>query len=289
MYSVVVPVHDTPVDALAIVRFFESLRALEQLPAEVLVGVDADCGTDLIGIILEHWPDARILRVSRSHNWIMHLAHVYHTLITAASQNRILVTCADFELCPSVLRGFRKCTPATPVIAQYVSPRLRSQAFLGYLYRLLHRTDYVSGMFWMHRTAYDTIDPLAYATIRNGCDTWLYDQWRTADVRVLYPFRNVATTRSLHNTELPWRQFASGIWIGARRPGKLKVLRTFIRSRIMHLPLLMAGVHFALLHPDHPTVVRATGTTSNEWSYLGTDVLTGIPEAENLPRTGVGS
>ena len=298
-FSLVVAIRDTPQDRDFTVRSLQAAGALG--PTETIIGVDDPASPEFLDMIRAAASSRcapRIVRVGRSDEWNMHLAHVIHECYKAAQYQKILTCNVDTILHRRILRGYETVGTDMPMV-MYQEKRLnkkRRDMVTGIIYRLhqmINTPD--SGTYWLHRQAYfDHVDSVEFHGIFNGYDTFLIERIRSAGRHVVADSSIGAYCLDYNNNDIPWRQFANGVWYGANRDnltGYLANVPRFkirVKSVLLDMPYLYRGFEWAAWNPDHPTVKDARSKTYIDFTHQGSAPVKEVLDWEAIGKLGVG-
>ena len=298
-FSLVVAIRDTPQDRDFAVR---SLQAAGDLrPTETIIGVDEPASPeflDAIGTAASGHAAPRIMRVGRSDEWEMHLAHVIHKCYGAARCQKVLTYNIDTILQRGILRGYGTVGPDIPLV-MYQAKRLSKKprdVMTGIIYRLhqiINAPD--SGTYWLHRQTYfDHVDSAGFREIVNGYDTFLIERMRSAGMRVVADSSIGAHCLDYNNNDIPWRQFANGVWHGANRDrltgyfASMPRLKIRVKSVLLDMPYLYRGFEWATRNPNHPAVESARSKSYTDFTHQGSAPIEGILDWKGIGKLGVG-
>ena len=298
-FSLVVAIRDTPQER----KFFEgSLLAAGKLwPAETIIGLDDPSSSDFLEKIdtaSSQHPKPRIIHVGRSDEWNMHLAHVIDECYRTASCEAILTYNIDSILQKRILDGLGQVGPQTPLVMYQEKRYGRTPRDLitGIVYRLNQiLTPPDSGTYWIHKQSYfDHVDAAGFRKIFNGYDTFLIEQLRSARKSVVAKSAIGTHNLDYNNNDIPWRQFANGVWYGAN-PGKLighfasnPDFKIRVKSMLLDMPYLYRGFRWAVENPDHSAVKAAQSSTFFDFVHQGSNPVEGILDWEKIGKLGVG-
>lgn len=298
-FSLIVAIRDTPNE-----REFakKSLLAASKLqPTETIIGLDDRLSPDFLDIIRASssaHPDPRIIHVGRSTSWNMHLAHVIDECYQNTSYDKILTYNIDCILQTRILDGYKKVSVSTPLIMyqeKRYSKKLRD-LITGIIYRIYQIVDTPdSGTYWIHKKLYlDHVDHLGFRKIFNGYDTFLIEQIRAAGGSVVAESSIGAHCLDYNNNDIPWRQFANGIWYGANQDkltgyfANMSSFKIHIKSMLLDTPYLYRGFKWAKKNPNHPAVKIAKSTTFLNFVHLGSQPVENIHDWKKIGKLGVG-
>ena len=298
-FSLVVAIRDTPQERDFVIKSFRAAEALR--PAETIIGVDDPASPEFLDMIEDAVSEhtvPRIIRVSHSDEWIMHLAHVIHECYKTAHYQKVLTYNIDTILQKRILSGYGIVGPDIPLV-MYQEKRLSKKprdVVTGIIYRLhqiINTPD--SGTFWMHKQAYfDHVDSVEFQNIANGYDTFLIECMCSAGVRVVADSSIGAHCLDYSNNDIPWRQFANGVWWGANRDkftGYLASVPQFkirVKSVLLDMPYLYRGFKWATRNSDNPVVKDAQSKSYTDFTYQGSTPVEEILDWKTIGKLGVG-
>ena len=298
-FSLVVGIRDTPHERIFAQR---SLRASEEIdPSETIIGIDEPVDPDFLDVVETASSGHRkphIIRVSRSKEWNMQLSHVIYECIKAASHERVLAYNIDSILHKHILDGYNQVDSQTPMV-MYQERRMRRKfrdLFTGIVYRsnqILRPPD--TGTYWIHRKSYlEDVDFAELRSVFNGCDTFLIEQFRAKQKNAVARSTIGADSLDCNNNEIPWRQFANGIWYGAN-PDKITGyfasrpnFKIRIKSILLDMPYLYKGFRWAMENPNHRAVTDAQSMTYLDFTHLGSKPVDEILDWKSIGKLGAG-
>ena len=298
-FSLVVAIRDTPQERKFAQRSLLAARKLQ--PTETIIGLDDPPNQDFLEVIdaasAQH-PKPRIIHVAHSSKWNMHLAHVIDECYQTASCERILTYNIDSILQRRILKGCGRISSRTPLIIYQEKRYSRTPRDLitGIIYRMkqiVATPD--SGTYWIHRQSYfDHVDTAGFREIFNGYDTFLIEQLRAAGKSVVAESAIGTHNLDYNNNDIPWRQFANGVWYGAN-PDKITgyfagrpSLKIRVKSILLDMPYLYRGFKWTGENPDHPAVKAARSSTFLDFVHQGSNPVEGILDWEKEGKLGVG-
>ncbi len=298
-FSLIVAIRDTPRER----RFVErSLRAAVALrPTETIIGVDkpTDSGfLDIIETASSGHANAHTVKVERSGEWKMRLAHVLHECIKAASHEKILLYNIDSILQRRMLGGYDRVGPQTPMIMYQERRPVRTLRDL--ITGIIYRTNQIirppnTGTYWIYRRSYfDHVDFAKLRSVYNGCDTILIEQFQSKGKDTVAESTIGANSLDYNNNDIPWRQFANGVWYGAN-PDKLTGyfagspnFKIRVKSILLDMPYLYRGFTWARKNPNHPTVKDARSKAFLDFIYQGSNPVKDILDWKKIGKLGTG-
>ena len=298
-FSLVVAIRDTPQERKFAQR---SLLAAGRLrPTETIIGLDDPPSQDFLEVInaaSSQHPKPRIIHVARSSEWNMHLAHVIDECYQTTSCERILTYNIDSILQRRIMDECNRVSPQTPLIMYQEKRcgRTSRDLITGIIYRMnqiIATPD--SGTYWIHRQSYfDHVDTAGFRKIFNGYDTFLIEQLRASGKSIVAESAIGTHNLDYNNNDIPWRQFANGVWYGANpdkitgyfagRPG----FKIHVKSILLDMPYLYRGFKWARKNADHPAVKEARSSTFLDFAHQGSNPVEGILNWEKTGKLGVG-
>ena len=314
-----------------------SLLRLVPPPDELLFGVDEGSPQGLADRLssicaLHSYSDYALVRVPFSQGFGFQLAHVIWECILASAHDRILVSNADTSVLQPTMRGLWEVGPDGPVFVSLtekwpVNTPVRLVRYATYR-RHVARAAVApySGQFWSWRPAVtDMLAEPDFAGIRDGIDELVYSAVCRSGKHEARTYKEVGSYvhGDTHYT-VPWVQFKSGLYAGARAQARLAELRDGgvpVRGGIRRLaalprplrvpaaraayvalaawgaastwaPYLWSGYRWAMRNPDHPAVKAAATMGPGEWVHTGAAHLAGVPvpgRKDAGARGGVGT
>lgn len=299
-----------------------SLLRLDPPPDELLFGVDE--GLDraladrLSSICASHsYEGYALIRVPFSPRFGFQLAHVIWRCMLAAAHDRILVSNADTSVLQPTMRGLREVGPDGPAFVSLtekwpVNTPARLLRYAAYRRRISRAAVApYSGQFWSWRPAVTAVLAESdFAGIRDGIDELVHGAVRRSGRYGARTYKEVGSCvhGDTHYT-VPWVQFKSGLYAGARAQARLAELRGggaparggIRRFAVLPRPLrvpaaraaygalaawgaastwaphLWSGYRWAMRNPDHPAVRSAATMEQGEWVHTGAGHLAGVP------------
>lgn len=328
-FTIVLPVRDTEQEYEFLKKSLPS--AIKLNPDEIIIGVDKPLSSklykriiDLTANIFSNW---RIIEVERSPEWKFQLAKVVWECYTQAKHDTILSFDVDSVLRKEVLLGLDDIGADHVAVLSFTKKiRIKNiRELIRYIfYRIrVMQNDYVfSGVYWVNRPYFfDTIPKEKYMKIINGVDTILCNEVLEQKKYKIITRKEIGISAlDIQNEDLEWRQFQTGIWIGANSivpihrtkrklnwnkitPKKMviyiiKVLTLrfiewalqkpnafiHIKAFIYGHPYLVKGYYWAIENKDSESVKMAKSMNYNDWGFTGSTYLPKI----NWKRKGTG-
>lgn len=299
-----------------------SLLRLDPPPDELLFGVDEGSpralAERLSSICASHsYSGHALVEVPFSPRFGFQLAHVIWRCMLAATHDRILVSNADTSVLQPTMRGLGEVGPDGPAFVSLtekwpVNTPVRLLRYAAYRRHISKATVApYSGQFWSWRPAVtDVLAEPDFAGIRDGIDELVHGAVRKSGRYEVRTYKDVGSHvhGDTHYT-VPWVQFKSGLYMGARAQARLAELRGggvparggIRRFAALPRPLrvpaaravygalaawgavstwaphLWSGYRWAMRNPDHPAVRFAASMEPDEWVHTGAKHLAGVP------------
>lgn len=277
-WSIVIPCRDTVWDRWCIAQSLPSARRLN--PNEIILGVDHPANHSFLDVLTKLDPDVRIMQVERHRTWKLHPAHVVYECFMAASYDRILQLNADTVALPGVMDGLRIVGPGHPLVSTLEKltvdrPIKLLRQTVSRIYHIKQNPPPPSGTYWIYRPDMITSKVAKkMRSIHNGFDTVLVEA-AGDDILTMRSYGG----RVLGDTQydIPWRQAQNGIWLRghyARHPRYF--IRAILVSIVMIHPWVAWGWIWADRHPSHPAVKKAANLDFNQYSMLGSSLISDI-------------
>ena len=287
-WSIVIPCRDTAWDRRCIAQSLPSARKLNC--DEIILGVDYPADPSFLKILTELDPDVRIVQVKSHHDWKLHPAHVIYECFIDASHDRILQLNADTIALPGVMDGLQIVGPNHPLVSTLEKltvdkPAKLIRQTISRLYHIAQNTPPPSGTYWIYRPKIITPD-LAnrMRAIYNGFDTVLVDA-AGDDIITLKSYGGRVLGDTQH--DIPWRQAQNGIWLRGhygRHPRYF--IKALLVSIILIHPWVAWGWIWADRHQSHPAVQNATKLNFNQYTMLGSTLISKIRDWSNKNAVG---
>lgn len=277
-WSAVIPCRDTSWDRQCIAQSLPSVRKLGC--DEIILGVDHPADQSFVDGLTELDPGIRIVQVGRHRAWKLHPAHVVYECFMASSHDRILQLNADTVALPGAMEGLHIVGPSSPLVSTLEKLTVdRPVKLLRYVVSRIHHIREnpppPSGTYWIYRPGIITPEVVdRMRSIHNGFDTVLAEAAGDAITTLrTYGGRVLGDTQY----DVPWRQAQKGIWLRGhygRHPRHFA--RAMLASAAMARPWTAWGWIWADRHQSHPAVQRAGGLNHNQYSMLGSSLISNI-------------
>lgn len=299
-----------------------SLLRLDPPPDELLLGVDEGSPQPLADRLSSicascSYEGYALVRVPFSPRFGFQLAHVIWRCMLVAAHDRILVSNADTSVLQPTMRGLWEVGPDGPAFVSLTekwkaNTPVRLLRYAAYRRRVAKAAVApYSGQFWSWRPAItDVLAETDFAGIHDGIDELVHGAVRRSGRYEVRTYKEVGSYvhGDTHYT-VPWVQFKSGLYAGARAQARLAELRGGVvpaqsgSRRFMALPRplrvpaaraayralaawgaastwaphLWSGYRWAMRNPDHPAVRSAASMGQCEWIHTGAGHLAGVP------------
>lgn len=283
-------------------------------PNEIVIGMDepvAKSTQKFIRSLFARWEfsNYKIIEVSQSNDWNFHAAHVVWECYRACRYDRILETNIDIVLRPAMLKGLSLVgRNGAATVSFRRRPLLASMRdrMRYYIHRLLDRNPKYAGLCWTWRPHYmDAIDLPRFQAIQNGWDTFMYISLEAKGYQRLSIDQTGGQCLDMENPDLPWRQFAYGIWFAAHPEhfgqNRRKTFRRIIQATNLRIPLsahlrafrhqwpyIVDGYKWAKEHQDHKAVRLAAKLSYPEWTLIGSELIADLVDWKKIGKTGTG-
>lgn len=224
-FTIVVPIRWTELEKKFIKKSLVS--AIKLHPSELIIGTDGPLDPHLANavksICAEHDFDKyKIITVDKNPDWNFQLANVIFTCYNEAKYDKILSFDVDSELRAETLIGLNLVGKDNVAVCSFtkkllIKNYLDLQRYIFYRIRV-YQSDYVfSGVYWVYRPHFmDIIDLDEYKEITNGVDTYLTNKIRDQNkYKIITRKEKGCNCMDIQNEDYPWRQFQTGVWIGA--------------------------------------------------------------------------
>lgn len=299
--------------------------AIKLMPDEIIFGADEPLNHVVDAAIIQlcrkyNYGNYRVLKYHRDNSWGFQLANVVWHCYKTARYDKILSFDIDSELRPEVLLGKDIVGKNNVAVCSFTKKLLTKtpmdlQRYLFYRLRV-KQSDYVfSGVYWVYRPFYfENIKEDEYKRLVNGVDTFMTNKIMENKTHEIVTRKEKGVNcMDVQNEDYPWRQFQTGVWIGANesvslkgsvvdRPHSIKNWRTVTKKGVLKMslwpiykilkhydaipivfvmlksfmyahPHLLSGFRWARKHPEHEVVKLAKELTFDEWGYRGGEIL----------------
>lgn len=300
-FTIILPIKGTKNELKYMSKTIPS--AIKLNPNEILFGLDCPLNHNLITKINElmsknNYSKFRVIPIEKDDTWGFHLSNVIWKLYDESKNDIILTSNIDSIFRKEVMLGLdmmgkNNVAKVTFTIKLYINSIGDLVRYAFYRHRVKH-TDYVpTGVFWIYRPyIFDMINLSEFKKILNGFDTYLCKTVLSKDNDYkIITRKEVGVTAMTHeNTDLDWRQFQSGVWLGANEKNWLetsqnnydnmcKILSN--KSLLLNkLKLFIYEKKLKILH-NHPRIyIFAIAFKYNHWK-----ILTGYTWAKKNPTS----
>jgi hypothetical protein len=201
--------------------------AIKLNPDELIIGLDYPESQRIMNKACRicnelNFKNIRIISAEKNPDWNFQLANLIWKCYNLAKNDIILSFDVDSILRKEVLLGLDQIGHDNIAVVSFTK-KLRIKT-LGELvryvfYRLrVKQSDYVfSGVYWIYRPFYfANIELEKYMKIYNGVDTIMCEQILEKNThKIITRKEKGVNALSPQNEDLPWRQYQTGVWLGA--------------------------------------------------------------------------
>ena len=232
-FTIVLPIKGTDEEFKFMEKSITSAAKLN--PNEILFGIDYPIQSKIINKIdilmkKNNYSNYSVIPVKNDGSWNFQLSNVLWKLYEMAKNEIILSFDIDSIIRKEVLLGLNQVGQDKIVLVSFTKKLLMHSIgdVIRYVtYRLrVKNTDYVfAGVYWVYTPYFfDVVNLNEYKEIYNGVDTYLCKKIQSEDNDYTMITRKEIgiNAMSKQNEDLDWRQFQTGVWLGANEENWLK-------------------------------------------------------------------